>query len=105
MAFRVLIIGGTGQVGSAVMRALIAEPSCAEIVMVNRKAASLGGDPRVRQIVFDTADTSFPTEVTALAQGMPAQGEPVYGASCVGVGQGSLNWSEEALKALEVGVV
>jgi hypothetical protein len=29
MAFRILIIGGTGQVGAAVLRALTAEPSCA----------------------------------------------------------------------------
>lgn len=35
MAFRVLIIGGTGQVGAAVVRAFVAEPSCAEVVMVN----------------------------------------------------------------------
>jgi len=34
-----------------------------------------------------------------------AQGDPVYGASCVGVGKGSLQWSEEELKALEIGVV
>jgi uncharacterized protein YbjT (DUF2867 family) len=105
MAFRVLIIGGTGQVGSAVVRALAAEPSCAEIVMVNRKAASLSPDPRVRQVVLDTADARFPAEVTALAQSMVGQGDPVYGASCVGVGQGSMKWSEEELKALEIGVV
>ena len=105
MAFRVLIIGGTGQVGSAVVRALAAEPSCAEIVMVNRKAASLSPDPRVRQVVLDTADAKFPAEVTRLAQNMVRQGEPVYGASCVGVGQGSMKWSEEELKALEIGVV
>ena len=36
---------------------------------------------------------------------MVAQGDPVTGASCVGVGSGSLKWSEEELKALEVGVV
>lgn len=30
---------------------------------------------------------------------------PVYGASCVGVGQGSMKWSEDALKALDIGVV
>jgi uncharacterized protein YbjT (DUF2867 family) len=36
---------------------------------------------------------------------MVAQGEPVHGACCVGVGQGSLKWSEEELKALEIGVV
>ena len=105
MTFRVLIIGGTGQVGAAVVRALVAEPSCAEVVMVNRRAMSATADARVRQVVLDTAATEFPAEVSKLAQGMMAQGDPVYGASCVGVGQGSMKWSEEQLKALEIGVV
>jgi uncharacterized protein YbjT (DUF2867 family) len=105
MAFRVLIIGGTGQVGGAVVRALAAEPSCAEIVMVNRKAISLTADPRLRQRVVDPAAATFPAEVTRLAQGLVAQGGPVHGASCVGVGKGSTKWSEEELKALEIGVV
>jgi uncharacterized protein YbjT (DUF2867 family) len=110
MAFRVLIIGGTGQVGAAVVRALAAEPSCAEVVMVNRKAIPLEtisptADPRVRQVILDAAAAQFPAEVTRLAQSMVAQGDPVYGASCVGVGKGSLKWSEEELKALEIGVV
>ena len=105
MAFRVLIIGGTGQVGAAVVRALAAEPSCAEVVMVNRKAISLPADSRVRQVIVDTAAARFPADVTRLAQSMVAQGDPVYGASCVGVGTGSMKWSEEELKALEIGVV
>jgi uncharacterized protein YbjT (DUF2867 family) len=105
MTFRVLIIGGTGQVGAAVVRALVAEPSCAEVVMVNRKAISLAADPRVRQAILDTAAARFSAEVTTLAQRMVAQGDPVYGASCVGVGSGSLQWSEQELKALEIGVV
>ena len=105
MAFRVLIIGGTGQVGAAVVRALAAEPSCAEVVMVNRKASALPANPRVRQVILDTSGTQFPAEVTTLAQSVVAQGDPVYGASCVGVGKGSLKWSEEELKALEIGVV
>src|SRR4029078_2541347 len=105
LAFRVLIIGGKGQVGAAVVRALAAEPSCAEVVMVNRKAISLTADPRVRQVILDTATDQVPAEVTKLAQSMVAQGDPVYGASCVGVGTGSLKWSEEDLKALEIGVV
>jgi hypothetical protein len=105
MAFRVLIIGGTGQVGAAVMRALAAEPSCAEVVMLNRRAISLTADPRVRQVILDTAAAQFPAEVTKLAQSMVSQGDPVYGASCVGVGKGSMKWSEEELKALEICVV
>jgi nucleoside-diphosphate-sugar epimerase len=82
MAFRVLIIGGTGQVGAG---ALAAESSSAEVVMVNRRAISLIADPRVRQVILDTAAAQFPAEVTKLAQSMVAQGDPVYGASCVGV--------------------
>jgi uncharacterized protein YbjT (DUF2867 family) len=105
MAFRVLIIGGTGQVGAAVVRALTAEPSCVEVVMVNRKAISLTADPRLRQVIFDTAATQFSADVTTLAQSVVAQGDPVSAASCVGVGTGSLQWSEGELKALEIGVV
>jgi uncharacterized protein YbjT (DUF2867 family) len=105
MGFRVLIIGGTGQVGAAVVRALAEEPSCAEVVMVNRRTIALTADPRMRQVILDTAAAQFPAEVTKLAQRMLAQGDPVYGASCVGVGSGSAKWSEEALKALELGVV
>jgi uncharacterized protein YbjT (DUF2867 family) len=104
MTFRVLIIGGTGQVGAAVVRALVAEPSCAEVVMVNRKAATLATGNRVRQAILDTAAPQFPDEVTKLAASMAALGDPVHGASCVGVGKGSLKWSEEELKALEIGV-
>jgi uncharacterized protein YbjT (DUF2867 family) len=103
--FRVLIIGGTGQVGAAVVRALAAEPSCAEVVMVNRKAMSPNAAPRVRQVIVDTAAAQFLGEVTKLGQSMVAQGDRVCGACCVGVGTGSMKWSEEELKALEIGVV
>jgi len=105
MAFRVLIIGATGQVGAAVVRTLAAEPSCAEVVMVNRRVIPVTADPRVRQVICDTAASHFPADVTTLAQSLVAQSDPVYGASCVGVGTGSLQWSEEALKVLEIGVV
>jgi uncharacterized protein YbjT (DUF2867 family) len=105
MAFRVVIIGGTGQVGAAVVRALVGEPSCAEIVMLNRQAKVVSDDPRVRQVIVDTAAARFPVDVTTLAQSMVAQGDPVYGASCVGVGTGSRQWTEGELTALEIGVV
>ena len=105
MSFRVLIIGGPGQVGAAVVRALVALPSCAEVVMVNRKATPLAATDRLRQVILDTAAAEFPATVTKLAMSMVALGDPVYGASCVGVGKGSNAWSEEELKALELGVV
>ena len=105
MPFRVLIIGGTGQVGAAVVRALVAQPPCAEVVMVNRKATQLAAGDRFRQVILDTAAAGFQAEVTTLARSMVALGDPVHGASCVGVGKGSNAWSEEELKALELGVV
>ncbi len=60
MGFRVLIIGGTGQVGAAVVRALVAEPSCAELVMVNRKAIPPTATHRLRQVILDTGAAQFP---------------------------------------------
>jgi uncharacterized protein YbjT (DUF2867 family) len=105
MSFRVLIIGGTGQVGASVVRALAAEPSCIEVVMVNRRESAPSPGSRVRQVILDTSAADFPDDVAKLVQGLVAQGEPVYAASCAGVGTGSMKWSEEELKALEIGVV
>lgn len=103
--FRVLLIGGTGQVGSAVLHALLADPGCAEVVMVNRRESALPADSRVRQVVLDTASAGFADDVAMLARDMAAHGGAVFGASCVGVGSGSMKWTEDQLKALEVGVV
>jgi uncharacterized protein YbjT (DUF2867 family) len=105
MTFRVLIIGGSGQVGASVVRALVALPSCVEVVMVNRKASPLAASDRLRQVILDTAAAGFQAEVTKLALRTISLGDPVYGASCVGVGKGSAKWSEGELKALELGVV
>jgi uncharacterized protein YbjT (DUF2867 family) len=105
MTFRVLMFGGTGQVGAAVVRALVAEPACAEVVMVNRRPSPVPAASRLRQVVLDTAHPQFASEIAKLARGIVAQGDPVHAASCIGVGKGSARWSEEELKALELGVV
>ena len=105
MAFRVLIIGGTGQVGASVVRCLLAEPTCAEVVQINRRDVGPSADARLRHVTLDTSAASFGDAVAAIAREMGAHGEPIHGASCVGVGAGSIRWSEQALIALEVGVV
>lgn len=105
MGFRVLVAGGTGQVGSALVRALLATPLCTEVVMVNRRPAPLAADARLRQVVMDTGAADFSGEITRLARSCGAQGEPVYAASCIGIGQGSQQWSEEDIRKLEIGVV
>lgn len=105
MKFRVLVAGGTGQVGSAVVRALLATASCTEVVMVNRRMSKLASDARLRQVVMDTSDASFADEVAKLAEACKVPGEALYAASCIGIGKGSAQWSEEDIRKLEVGVV
>jgi uncharacterized protein YbjT (DUF2867 family) len=105
MNFRALVMGGTGQVGSALVRALHATDSCAEVVMINRRANSLAAEARLRQVIMDTGGANFAGEVTELARSCRALGAPVYAASCIGIGKGSQKWSEEDIRKLEIGVV
>jgi uncharacterized protein YbjT (DUF2867 family) len=100
--FAVIILGGTGQVGSAVVAELLATSECREVVMVTRKP--IAPQSRVRNVVLDTGAADFAERTAALAREVLSQG-PVSAVSCVGVGSGSGRWSEEELKQLEVGVV
>ena len=105
MSFRVLVIGGTGQVGSALVRALLADSSCTEVVMLNRRSTPLAANARLRQLVMDTGAADFAGEVAELARARSDKAEPLYAASCVGIGKGSRQWSEEDMRKLEIGVV
>ena len=100
--FAAMILGGTGQVGGAAVAELLAIPDCREVVMVTRKP--IAARSRVRNIVLDTAAADFAERTAALAREVLSQG-PVSAVSCVGVGSGSMHWSEEELKRLELGVV
>jgi uncharacterized protein YbjT (DUF2867 family) len=100
--FAAIIIGGTGQVGGAAAAELLAIPECREVVMVTRKP--IEPRSRVRNVVFDTGAADFAERTASLAREVLGQG-PVSAVSCVGVGSGSMRWSEEELKRLELGVV
>src|SRR5580693_3875794 len=103
--FRVIIIGGTGQVGSAVVQALLAESECLEVIMVTRKAVVIADPARQRNVLMDTGAADFEMRVADLAREVVAGGDRVSAVSCVGVGSGSSQWTEEQLKQLEIGVV
>jgi uncharacterized protein YbjT (DUF2867 family) len=47
-----LVVGGTGQVGSGLVRALLAASSCTEAEMVNRRRIPLVADARLRQVRY-----------------------------------------------------
>jgi uncharacterized protein YbjT (DUF2867 family) len=87
--FRVIVIGGTGQVGSAVVQALLAEPACREVVMVSRKPALIADPARLRIVVMDTGAADFEMRVADLAREVATAGDRVSAVSCVGVGSGS----------------
>jgi uncharacterized protein YbjT (DUF2867 family) len=100
--FAVIILGGTGQVGGAAVAELLAIPECQEVVMVTRKP--IEARSRVRNVVLDTGAADFAVRTAALAREVLSQGL-ASAVSCVGVGSGSMRWSEEELQRLEVGVV
>jgi len=100
--FAAIILGGTGQVGGAAVTELLAIPECREVVMVTRKP--IAPRPRVRNVVLNTGAADFAERTTVLAREVLGQGS-VSAVSCVGVGSGSMRWSEEELRRLELGVV
>jgi uncharacterized protein YbjT (DUF2867 family) len=100
--FAVVILGGTGQVGGAVVAELLATSQCREVVMVTRKP--IAPRSRVRNVVLDTGAADFAERTAALAREGLSQG-PLSAVSCVGVGTGSRRWSEDELRRLELGVV
>lgn len=85
--FRVIVIGGTGQVGSAVVQALLAESVCREVVMVTRKPVVIADPSRLRNVAMNTGAADFEMRVAALAIEVAAGGDRVSAVSCVGVGK------------------
>ncbi len=100
--FAAIILGGTGQVEGAAVAELLAIPECREVVMVTRRP--IASRSRMRHVVLDTGAADFAERTAALALQVLSQG-PVSAVSCVGVGSGSMHWSEEELQRLELGVV
>src|SRR5664279_3226495 len=70
--------------------------------MVTRKP--IAQRSRVRNIVLDTGAPDFDARTSVLARELLGQG-PLSAVCCVGVGSGSMRWSEEEMQRLEVGVV
>ena len=100
--FAAITLGGTGQVGAATVAELLAITDCREVVRITRKPVAARA--RVRDVVLDTGAADFAAQTAAVARETLSQG-PVGAVSCVGVGSGSRQWSEEALQRLELGVV
>jgi uncharacterized protein YbjT (DUF2867 family) len=101
-SFAAIVLGGTGQVGGAAIAELLAIPECREVVMITRKP--IAARSRVRNVAPDTGAPDFAKRTGAVAREVLSRG-PASAVSCVGVGSGSMHWSEEELKRLELGIV
>jgi hypothetical protein len=73
--------------------------------MVNRRTIPVAADARLRQVIMETNAANFAGQVTELVRTCSVQGEPSYAASCIGIGKGGRQWSEEDIKKLEIGMV
>ena len=58
-----IILGGTGQVGGAVVAELLAIPECREVVMATRKP--IAQRSQMRNLVFDTGAADFAERTAA----------------------------------------
>ena len=95
-----LLFGATGQVGSAVLQALLAADPAAEITLLNRRHVPIhDANPRLRQVVLDPSAPDFEERVADLASGHQTA------TSCVGIGKGTATIPEADLMRTEVDAV
>lgn len=94
---RCILIGGTGEVGGAVARALVESDACSGLTMIGRReVTALGGVPKVDQVVVDTSAADFEQVVAETARGHDVA------ISCLGIGSGTYRMTEEQMLAVEV---
>lgn len=94
-----ILFGGSGEVGGAVTRALIASDACTQLTLLNRRQLdTYAGEAKVEQLIVDTEADDFEQTVARLAKGH------TVGISCIGVGE-ARNVPEAELLAIEVDLV
>lgn len=96
-SMKVILLGGSGEVGRAVARALVESEVCSHLTLLGRSAVtSLENETKVEQVVVDTGADDFETVVQRTAQGHDVA------ISCLGIGSGTRTMTEEQMLAVEV---
>ncbi|MCB9594613.1 MAG: NAD(P)H-binding protein [Sandaracinaceae bacterium] len=91
-----VLLGGSGEVGRAVARALVASDVCSKLTMIGRRSVDdLAGD-EIEQVVTDTSADDFESVVERAARGHDVA------ISCIGTGSGTASMSEARLLEVEV---
>jgi len=92
-----ILFGGSGEVGGAVVRALIDSDVCASLTLLGRRAVpGLDDAAKVEQIVVDTGAEDFEDVVEDVARGHDVA------ISCIGIGGGSNKMTEEQMMEIDV---
>jgi hypothetical protein len=98
MGFRVLVAGSSGQVGSGLVRALLAASSCTEVVMVNRRTILLAPDARLREVIMDTSAAEFSGEIAEVARTCSALVTPCMPHHALASAKGVSNGAKRTLR-------
>ena len=97
---KIIIFGGSGEVGGAVARELLKSDVCSQLTMLGRRAIStMQDEAKVEQIVLDTSSVNFEEEVAEKAKGHDVA------ISCIGIGSGTAFMSEEQMMEIEVNML
>ncbi len=92
-----ILLGGSGEVGGAVVRELLQSEICTQLTLLGRRAvAGVTDAAKVRQIVVDTSTVEFEQVVRDAAR------DHDVAISCIGIGSGSASMTEAQMLAVEV---
>jgi hypothetical protein len=93
----IIIFGGTGEIGGAVVKKLISSNVCTKLTMINRREVKhLKSIEKITQVIMDTKSSNFEEKVKEIAQ------DHDVAISCLGLGAGFSNMSEEQAMEIEV---
>jgi len=97
---KIILFGGSGEVGGAVACELLKSDVCSQLTLLGRRAIStMQDESKVEQIVLDTSSANFEEVVKENAQGHDVA------ISCIGIGSGSASMSEEQMMEVEVNML
>ena len=99
--FRVLLVGGSGNVGQCVLSALLRQLSCQKIFLLSRQLRHQDLDPRVKELTSTFEPETLASEVKTLVLKETVD----CAVSCLGIGSGSASMSEEEVRHLEIDIV
>lgn len=95
MAYSVIVLGATGNVGGRIVQLLIRNPLCAKVVVVTRRTTGAFTDPKVSEVIVDM--NRLEEEAAPHAQGID------IALAAFGVGRGSARMSDDEVHRIEVG--